>query len=330
MLDAVGLPEPDGAVYAALVAHPNAGAAELARVCDLPVSLAGRSLARLVREGLASRTSRRVPTFVAAAPDVVIGSLIGHQEEALRQARSTMHTLMETYRETSRFTHPALSVEVLTGRENISHRVNQLQEGARHQVRGFDRPPYLSDPGENLGRTRRRLREGISYRIIYDRVAVSWPHRMENDILIGLAEGEHARVRPELPMKMIMADARQAVIPVGAQENIVEAAYVIHPSSLLDALITLFEAEWERGVPVLPAPAGAGGVGGADRGSSGLDETSRRLLALLAAGLTDEAISRSLGWSFRTTQRRLQALMRELGATTRFQAGMTAKERGWL
>ncbi|MFC1401286.1 MULTISPECIES: transcriptional regulator [Streptacidiphilus] len=322
VFESVGLPEPDGAVYAALVAHPQVTATELGQLCGLSPTLTGRSLARLVRAGIASRISGRTVTFLAAAPDVAIGSLIGQQEEVLRQARSEVHSLMETYREASRYTHPAQSVEVLTGRENIGHRVNQLQEGAREQVRGFDRPPYLNHPGFNLRRVRRRLREGIGYRVIYSREAVAWPQRLENDILVSCAEGEQARVRPELPMKMIMADARQAVIPIGAEEHAVEAAYVIHPSSLLDALVTLFEAEWERAVPIRATDA--------PHGESAPDDDSRRLLALLASGLTDEAIARSLGWSFRTTQRRLQRLMRELSATTRFQAGMAARERGWL
>ncbi|MEZ0095130.1 transcriptional regulator [Streptacidiphilus sp. EB129] len=325
MFEAVGLPGPDGAVYAALVGHPYASAAELGLSCGLAPGQVGRSLARLARDGMASRTGGRPARFLAAAPDVAIGSLIGHQEEVLRQTRSAVHGLMETYREASRYTHPAHSVEVLTGRETIGHRVNQLQEGAREQIRGFDRPPYLEDPGANLGRTRRRLREGIGYRIIYDRAAVAWPGRLESDILVSCGEGEQARVRPELPMKMVLADARQAVIPIGAQEHVVEAAYVIHPSSLLDALVALFEGEWERAVPVQATAAGAAGAEGHGPGEDG-----RRLLALLASGLTDEGIARALGWSYRTTQRRLQALMRELDAGTRFQAGMAARDRGWL
>ncbi len=98
---------------------------------------------------------------------------------------------------------------------------------------------------------------------------------------------------------------------------------MIHPSALLQALDTLFEAEWERAVQLQAA------IGTAD-GSLEPEADHRKLLGLLAAGLTDESIARSLGWSARTTQRRLQSLMRELGATTRFQAGMAARERGWL
>ncbi|MFJ3772384.1 LuxR C-terminal-related transcriptional regulator [Streptomyces sp. NPDC090075] len=54
------------------------------------------------------------------------------------------------------------------------------------------------------------------------------------------------------------------------------------------------------------------------------------MLARLSAGFTDEHIARSLGCSLRTAQRRVAHLMRELGATTRFQAAPRARDLGWL
>ena len=53
-----------------------------------------------------------------------------------------------------------------------------------------------------------------------------------------------------------------------------------------------------------------------------------RLLALLATGLPDRSIAKQLGLSYRTFQRRLHRLMDELGAQTRFQAGLRAAARG--
>ena len=54
------------------------------------------------------------------------------------------------------------------------------------------------------------------------------------------------------------------------------------------------------------------------------------LLALMAAGLKDEVVARQLGLSLRTVRRRIARLMDELGADTRFQAGIEAARRGWL
>jgi DNA-binding NarL/FixJ family response regulator len=57
---------------------------------------------------------------------------------------------------------------------------------------------------------------------------------------------------------------------------------------------------------------------------------TRTPLTLLAAGQTDAGTARALGWSPRTTQRRIHRLMQNLNATTPFQAGINAKERGLL
>jgi DNA-binding NarL/FixJ family response regulator len=53
----------------------------------------------------------------------------------------------------------------------------------------------------------------------------------------------------------------------------------------------------------------------------------QRLIALLLSGLTDQAVARQLGIGYRTAQRRIAALMAELGASTRFQAGVQAALR---
>jgi hypothetical protein len=322
VFESVGLSEAESSVYTAAVAGPRATAAELAESCELPLSRVTRALAGLAGHGMVSRLPGRPVRYLAASPDLAVGALIGAREDELRDARSAVHRLMDTYRAASRYTDPQQSVEVLIGRDVISNRVRQLQQSATEQVRGFDRPPYLNAPGQNSAPERRRLQQGIRYRVIYDRAAVAWPGRLTDDILPSVRDGEKARVRPELPLKMFLIDDRMAIIPFGSAATVLDAAYAIHRSSLLDALGMLFEAEWERATPIRGDPT-------PDRRDRP-DAPARELLSLLAAGHTDEGIARSLGWSMRTTQRRVRRLLDDLGATSRFQAGMTAQARGWL
>ncbi|WP_431681147.1 helix-turn-helix domain-containing protein [Kitasatospora sp. KL5] len=320
---ALGLGRPDGQVYAALVVSPQSTAEELAGQCDLTLQQSQDALDRLAEQGMATRAPVDRERYLAVAPDVAIGTLIGHREAELRSARAEMHRLMDAFREASRYTDPAHSVEVLTGGEAIAQRLEHLVDSTQYQVRGFDCPPYIQDPVAQMPRQRAKLKAGVRFRTVYDKDAVAWPGRLEKEILIGVEDGEEARVRPALPMKMMMSDDKMAIIPITVGDSVLDAAYVIHPSALLQALDALFEAEWERAVP-LQAAIGDG------ENDQGPEADHRKLLGLLAAGLTDESIARSLGWSARTTQRRLQSLMRQLGATTRFQAGMAARERGWL
>jgi DNA-binding NarL/FixJ family response regulator len=52
-----------------------------------------------------------------------------------------------------------------------------------------------------------------------------------------------------------------------------------------------------------------------------------QLMALLSAGLKDDAIARQLHVSSRTVGRRVADLMADLGARTRFQAGLFVQRR---
>lgn len=322
-LTAIGIQPVDSQIYMTLIRHPRTTASDLAEHCGLSTQQVTRGLARLTAGGMASRVPGRPARYLAAAPDVALGELVAAKAAEVRDTRATIEELMEVFREASRFTHPAELVEVVTGAGNISERVARLHECAREQIRFFDKPPYVDPPGGNHANEHRRLTDGIRYRVIYDRDAIAIPGRLHNDILVSSAQGEHSRVRPKLPIKMLMADEQMAVLPISSSPHVVDAAYVIHPSALLDALVTLFEAEWVRAVPLAKV------IGRSEPEQTDDPETGT-LLALLAAGQTDAGIARALGWSPRTTQRRIQRLMHNLNATTRFQAGMNAKERGML
>ena len=58
-------------------------------------------------------------------------------------------------------------------------------------------------------------------------------------------------------------------------DSVLDAAYVIHPSALLQALDGLFEAEWDRAVPLLAAI-------GAEPDVNEPEADQRKLLGLLA------------------------------------------------
>jgi DNA-binding CsgD family transcriptional regulator/predicted transcriptional regulator len=335
-LDVLGLTDETERVYTALVGQPRCTASELAATCGLTAATVGRLLSALVRDGLATRTAGRPPHFSATVPDVSVAALIDEQQHRLDEARSVVHRLMETYREAARITHPEMAVELLTDRDDISSAVGRMTADARREVRAFDRPPYVDRPGVNLDLQIQRQRHGVTHRVIYSQEAVAWPGRMTSDIEPSIRAGEKARVRPELPLKLVISDNQVAIIPFSLAAGGQSAAYLIHQSPMLVALESLFEGEWDRAVALPGAryreepgrQLAVGPQAGDDHAYP--DDDTRRLLDLLAAGLTDAAIARSQGWSERTTQRRIHRLMHELGASTRFQASLTAARRGWL
>ena len=162
------------------------------------------------------------------------------------------------------------------------------------------------------------------------------------------------RVLDVVPTTFSIVDAEMAVSPLTvADDGQISSVLVVGKSALLDSAIALADLLWERAQPYAvwraralqqaapPAQrmARADGPGG-EAASAGLGDPGpafgqptpgdRQLLTLLTQGMKDRAIARHLGIGERTVQRRLNRLMTELGAQTRFQAALNAVRRGWL
>lgn len=319
MLDTLGLNSTEYGLYVTLIDNPRSSAAELARLCGQPHAVAGRALTKFVRRGLASRLPGRHARYVAVAPDLSLQPLLSRREDELGSARTAVRELTEAFHRALRHAHPAELVEVITGADNIASRAFALQDSAKVRVLGIDKPPYVMRA--NADRELRRLREGIEYRSLHDVESLRVPGKLAA-IHEAAKVGGKARVLANLPLKLWMVDDAAALVPIRRSSYGIDAAFVVYPCALLDALAALFEREWARAIPLRQFTAG--------KSAGTPSELSVRLLGLLAAGFTDEGIARSLDLSLRTVQRRISELMHQLGATTRFQAGMAARDRGWV
>jgi len=335
VLEPVGVTGTAARVYVELVETNQLSVAEAAERCGISVRRATTELRHIAALGLAFQVTGRPVRYRAVAPDLAISGLVAQREKELQDVRATMHRLAEVFQETSRGRHPDAQVEVVHGTPNIARVADRVYEQTQHQLRGFDRPPYSREPGTGYRMERSRLAAGVAYRVIYDGDALAIPGRMYDDILPSSAAGEQARTRPHLPIKLIISDDQLALIPAAVSRSI-DTTFVIHRSPILDALMALFEAEWAKATPIPgtqappPEAASTAAPGPPSASHAAPDAETAALLAMLAAGMTDASIARSLSWSMRTTQRRMRQLMNDLGATSRFQAGVAAREKGWL
>lgn len=324
MWETVGIPEVEARVYEALIPPGQATVSTLATGTRLGQAQVTRALAGLVDRGLVTRTPGRPVRYAAVAPSLAGSVLIAKREHELGRLQQHLHRLDEAFHAGRAARERVRSVEVIEGGSKVYRAFVQIQRAARFEVRSFDKPPYFVPPGEhgddgpNL-EERQHLEVGqVGYRVVYDTESVTLPGRMAN-ILDGIRQGERARTGP-VPVKLVICDDASAIV-ASAEDHRREMAYVLHPSSLLDLTIGLFEATWERATPIHRAEP---------RHDTAFGAQERQLLSLLASGATDAVIARTLGWSVRTVQRHAHELMERLGARTRFQMGMEAVRRGWL
>lgn len=322
MLDEIGISDVEERVYRTLLARPGALCMEVARANGLSQKKAADALTVLESKGLTSRTPSRPARHFPARPDLAFEVLIREREECLGRVRLLGAELVREFQAGEERTSAQL-LEVIENRDAIRQRWLQLQRGADREIMALSIPPYVTTGRYCDEVELEHLEHGITYRVIYDRQVLTEPSHLEW-IREAASAGEDARVHADLPMKLFIADRRFALMPLTSAHPGVDTALLVSECALLDALILVFESFWDRAEP---ATAGSTGQ---PAGSGRLDPEDEKILLMVASGITDDAIARTLGVSPRTVRRRIARLMRLLGAETRFQAGLQAAKRGWV
>ncbi|EPH46427.1 DNA-binding response regulator [Streptomyces aurantiacus] len=221
----------------------------------------------------------------------------------------------------------AAAVVTLRGEAELVRRAGDLIASARTEYLCGATDLVTWSAGTNAvfndGR-RPRLRpgpDGLAMRKVYTRQALGDPES-ERRLARIAASGAQVRISSApLAREAIVIDGRVAIL-AGSEARGARTYTVISEPVVVEGVRSLLYAAWEAAddlADCLGAPAARPPV---------LGEESRAVLAALAAGLTDEAAARRLGMSLRTYRRRVAALMAELGATSRFQAGVLSRRAG--
>ncbi len=316
-LTALGISAFEEAVYRELLGYADAGPHELAARVGATPERVDRALDRLRGLGLVSRLSGRRRRYTVADPETAVEALIRSRTADLERVRSVALELTAAFRAAQRASGQGDVVEILHGPDELGRWFVRLQQEVREEMLVLDRPPYAlaaSNPVEPVS-----LAQGVRWRAVYAPEALELPGALAE--VSELAQrGERGRVLPGLRMKLAVADARVALLPLSLDLRAAQSA-LVHESPLLDALIDLFESYWASAVPI-------GGTAPMD--DDAVADEDRALLVLLVSGLKDDAIARQLGLSTRTMRRRMRMLLERLSAANRFQAGVQAARRGWL
>ncbi|MBC3989222.1 hypothetical protein H8N00_10085 [Streptomyces sp. AC563] len=318
LLEPVGLGATESALYLHVLSTPRCTTTQLADAVGATPAQVRPALRRLVESGLIARIGGRPARYTAAPPGAAFDALAERRQQELDELRGHLRELAVRYQGATA-SSPGDLIELVEGPLAMRDRVEQLQLGAEREMLVVDCPPYFSATANENPIEDQLLRRGVECRVIYDAAALEMPGRMEF-VWSCVAKGEQARSLPVARLKMLIADRASAVIPLVLEASESSAAIVVRPSPLLTAIVTCFDLMWERAAPIgVSAPA-----------DSPLDERDRELLSMLASGMKDASIMRTLGITQRTMTRRVAQLMALMGAQTRFQAGLQAARRGWL
>ena len=257
-------------------------------------------------------------------PDISLPALALDYERRARETRSAAHELAQVFfqaRSASR-TPDVGTVRVLNSLDEIAAVTAEAVAAGTQQIRTFRSlsprtravfaSPLHSHEEPTLGVSGNQL----DYTTVYDTEILEIDGALE---ILEARErgGERFRLTSSVPFSAVIVDETAAIVDVSAFDPSGFGSALIRARAMVLALIALSDHLWDLGSPL--------NVGGA-----ATERRDQMILSLLAAGAPDATIARQTGVSQRTVERRVRALMDQLGAGTRFQAGVQAARRGMI
>ena len=308
-------------VYLAILQHPRPSR-ELLVAQGIPADLVERVVGILASRGLVA--VHVDGTWEPAPPDVALPAHAVNLERRAREARAAAHELGQVYYQARSDTHRRIEgITTLNSLDDLHTATAEIVSAATRQLRtARDMSPrtrILFAAPLDSHRERSHSADGteLSLRTTYDAKVLQLDHA--SDVLAARAEGgEKYRFTYDLPFSAVVVDETAAVLDLSSYDVTGHGSLLIRSRPFVLALAATLDAIWRLAIPA------------SRMSSQGVDKRDLHILSLLAGGASDATISRQTGVSQRTVERRVRALMDQLGAGTRFQAGVQAARRGLI
>jgi DNA-binding CsgD family transcriptional regulator len=323
----LGVPAEEERIYRHFLRHPHSPVREMYAALGTGAAAAAPRLRRLARLGLLRESA---PGRMAAAdPETAVARLVDARLRDLRAQVPTpagIRAVTQALFAEQGAPPPPRGVEHLVGREIIRTRIEDWAFRARDEVLSLAplaelSPAYLSYVRPiALG----CLRRGVRFRSVM--LTGAERHGPTAAYLREITgHGAEVRLIPDASERMLASDRRVVIVPHHGG-RVEDGALLTEEPGIVASVLGLFERTWSQAEPFPARPA----PGRARRAVPELPEAERRVLEAMCSGRIDEAAARAVGVSVRTYRRRVAALMRLLGAGSRAQAALLARDRGWI
>lgn len=299
----------------------QAAAADLVLgVTDIEAAIEHLIEYRLLREE--NHGERR---FVPVDPEIATVSLISPMEREIYQRReqiARIHELIEPLRQdyawacssNSRLT----SIDHVAGSMEVAGHLKLAGDACATEVIAL-RPGKDADCVDDfLQGCADLVKRGITVRAICEhRSRADFTTRMKIKHLTD--DGVMIRTVSRVPRAAVIFDQSSAILlgiadgePTGSR---------VRDGRVIQFLLDIFSHMWDAATPVRSFESGYAEV---------VDDLQLTIAGLMAKGFTDEVLAKKLGMSVRTCRRHIAAMMHDLEAVSRFQAGVRAASRSLL
>ena len=343
-LQIAGLSELDEQIYLFVVHRGSKQVGYVVERCAIDATEASTRLEALRARGLITRGQNAQDAYAPVDPRHVLGAITDRLTDQVSRIREHIPVLSSQYDRTVAQEHGAPESWIVSDAATVASWYVRMQHQATSEIMMFDRPPYVSSPLEPLEVG--IMGTGVRWRGLYTAESFSRPGAWEETLRLS-ESGEESRIVPQLPVKLVIVDRSIALVSLSL-DGVRTDALVTQSPPMIDMLSDMYEHHWARGLPLTNSSSkdelltALADTPAATTRPDRQDRQDRRpesrpptaeeqaIIALIGAGLTDDAIADRLGIAVRSLRRRSQKLMAELGASNRFQAGVEAARRGWV
>ncbi|GAA3243935.1 helix-turn-helix domain-containing protein [Nonomuraea helvata] len=324
--ETLGLDPAQTALYSAVLRLHRATITDLALAMDGPVEKVGRQLDDLVKLGVIDEQSGE---YLARHPAAALGRMIAERLDRLAEesrridsALGSIRSLIRDYDAGRDYQSGTFTVEMVNGADVLYESVVGLavQSPPAELMTALPDERTMTDFARKFADTwiDAQKRELLAVHAIVPVSTLVLPG-VRDQLTRLLDAGGKVRTLDRVPSWFMTAGSEVAGLPPFWGGNLPDHAYnfyLVRTPVVVGLLRTLFRELWARAVP-LPWSG---------RRSEGMVQ----VLRLAAQGMCDDSIARQLGVSVRTVRARFADAMTELGAQSRFHAGVEAARRGWL
>jgi DNA-binding CsgD family transcriptional regulator len=286
-----------------------------------------KAVARLAEFGLVRYGDGDV--LIAVSPMLAEATVLGAEDlelgarrAAIERRRDTIRRLVPMWNAVSQGVLNENHVDVISDQSEIANVLMHYADRCEEELLSVA-PGRLASTRID-GRTRLgnvySARRGIRTRALYQHTALR--DRATRAYLHELAaNGAKIRLAPSVPGRSLVIDRQVALLPIPTEDPGRHGLAVVRDRNVIAWVVATFEQLWAEAAPFED-------VIEREHDDTELDQTRAAILRLMAEGEKDEAISRRLSISVRTCRRHIADYMAQVGASSRFQAGVIAARAG--
>lgn len=319
-LQDLGLTKVEDVLYRHCLRHPGRGLSEVHLLLQVSEQDVEAARVALVGRGLLDDSEQPTPLDPQSAVDRLTDARLHWLQEQIRQVGRTRHLVEDLQKLCGDAPDATVQIERLNAVSDIRDRLEDLAFFAREEILSIE--PYEKLSAANIEHARpldlRCLRRGIALRSIVLRSALDDPTTAA--YLLELVDrGAQVRWVDQTQERVLVYDRATALVPAVPTDTSA-GALLLHDPALVANLIALFEQVWSSATPIEQH--------GDRSGDPVLTPTELQVLESMCSVSKDDLGARLVGVSVRTYRRHVADLLRTLGAETRPQAALVARERG--